>query len=144
MTFLEFLSTQKELYQRCILRVCHEFSLTSTELSILLFLANNPQYNTAKQIVEKRHLAKSHVSISLRSLEERGFLKREYRNGDHRTVYIVLLPASAEAIEKGKQAQNDNFDLLLRGFSPEERNRLYGFMDRIYANASDALTKTES
>ena len=33
--------------------------------SILLFLANNPEYDTASEIVRVRQLTKSHVSASI-------------------------------------------------------------------------------
>ena len=42
-------------------------------------LANNPQYDTATQIVRYRHLAKSHVSVSIRSLQERGLILGEHK-----------------------------------------------------------------
>ena len=35
------------------------------ELSVLLFLANNPALNTARDIVQLRALAKSHVCMSV-------------------------------------------------------------------------------
>ena len=49
----------KTLYSRCVERVCERHDLTRMELDILLFLANNPLYDTASEIVEIRYLSKS-------------------------------------------------------------------------------------
>ena len=38
------------------------------EFNILLFLANNPEFDTAARITKKRAFTKSHVSMSVRSL----------------------------------------------------------------------------
>ena len=54
-----------KLYTRMELEVCARHGLTRLETDILLFLANNPAYDTAKDIVEVRMIAKSHVSASI-------------------------------------------------------------------------------
>ena len=64
----------EEVYKNMISPVYEKYKLTYMEFTVLMFLANNPQYNTATQIVRYRHLAKSHVSISIRSLQERGLI----------------------------------------------------------------------
>ncbi len=46
-------------------------SLTHMEYDILMFLHNNPQHNTAAEIVKVRKSTKSHVSSSLKNLESR-------------------------------------------------------------------------
>ena len=78
MTTIEFLSDSAKLYQDTVLPVCKKYGLTYMEFGVLMFLYNNPQYNTAAQIVSMRHIPKSHVSISVKSLMEKGLL-REYR-----------------------------------------------------------------
>ena len=64
MTPIEFLSDSAKLYQDTVLPVCKKYGLTYMEFGVLMFLYNNPQYNTAAQIVSMRHIPKSHVSIS--------------------------------------------------------------------------------
>ena len=46
------------------------------EYDILMFLHNNPQHNTAAEIVKVRKSTKSHVSSSLKNLESRGLIER--------------------------------------------------------------------
>ena len=44
-----------------------------------MFLHNNPQYNTAADIVKVRKSTKSHVSTSLKDLEGKGMVERIHR-----------------------------------------------------------------
>lgn len=47
-----------------------------TRIYILMFLHNNPQYNTAADIVKVRKSTKSHVSTSLKNLEGKEMVER--------------------------------------------------------------------
>ena len=53
---LEHIFMSRELYQSILKPVCDKYDLTGTELIILLFLDDNPPYDTATDIVEKRRL----------------------------------------------------------------------------------------
>ena len=44
---------------------------------IIMFLHNNPHHNTAAEIVRIRKSTKSHVSSSLKKLENKGLIKRK-------------------------------------------------------------------
>ena len=57
-------------------RICQQYGLTQMEYDILMFLQSNPQHNTASEIVKVRKSTKSHVSISLKRLEDRGLIER--------------------------------------------------------------------
>ena len=58
-------------YARLLEPVCKKFDLTRNELDVILFLANNPNFDRAVDIVNNRGLTKSHVSMSVASLESR-------------------------------------------------------------------------
>ena len=88
--YWESLPLFKRLYQEKLEPVCSEYSLTRMELNILLFLANNPVHDTATGIVEVRHLTKSHVSASVKTLQARGYLQRVFLAGNHKTVHLRL------------------------------------------------------
>ena len=71
--------------------VCDRYELTQMEYDILMFLHNNPQLNTAAEIVKIRKSTKSHVSTSLKKLENRGFVKRIQSEDNKKHIEIVLL-----------------------------------------------------
>jgi len=139
MSVLDFITSFSELYEKRMAPISTSFDLTAMELSILLFLANNPGYDTAKEIAEKRHLTKSHVSISLRSLEEKGYIRKERRNGDNRTYHIVLLSASDDIVSEGKKAQIEFLSDITAGFSDTEVKTIESYIDRMNGNALSSL-----
>lgn len=126
----------KSLYSKLIEPVCKKYQLTQMEFNILMFLANNPQFNTATDIVETRHLSKSHVSISLRTLQERGYINGEYLGRNRRTVYLKLCDSAQEIIGEGREAQQKFTSVLTADFAPEELDTLKDYLNRITNNIS--------
>ena len=113
--------------------------LTQLELDILLFLANNPACDTARDIVEKRHLAKSHVSVGIDALAGRGLLARQMREGNRKTIHLILTEAAAPIVEEGRAVQRQYGELLLAGFTEEEKEELFRLLDQIGENVDAAL-----
>lgn len=144
MDYFDLFSSMQKLYQRTLSPVCERHQLTSLELSILLFLANNPGYDTATSIVQRRRLAKSHVSTSIHSLERRGLLRREYRDGDRRTAHLVLEDASLPAVDEGKAAQAQFFATLSAGIPAEQMNGLLECLRLMGSNVTSALEEVQA
>ena len=131
------------LYTRMTAPVCEKYALTHMELTVLLFLANNPSYDTAAQIVKIRRLTKSHVSVSIRSLEEKGLLVGEYLAENHRTVHLSLTPDTDPIIQDGRKAQQDFYDVIFTDFSHTEREKMIEFMNRIDANIKHGIQQQD-
>lgn len=72
-----------------------------------MFIYNNPEYNTAADIVRIRKSTKSHVSTSLKVLEDRGFIERRIDKDNKKHVTIHLLQLANEVIEDGIWAQKE-------------------------------------
>ena len=120
--------------------VCSEYSLTRMEMNILLFLANNPAYDTATDIVEVRHLTKSHVSASVKTLQARGYLQRVYLSGNKRkTAHLRLVPAAEPVVEKRAPCTAGFFYCAAKGLAPAERAALKSAFGKLLKNAREAL-----
>ena len=117
--------------------VCKKYGLTQMEFNILLFLVNNPECDTAAQIIKKRAFTKSHVSMSVRSLEERGLLTGEYYGTDRRTIHLKLTDAAAPIVSDGKNVQKRAAESSCRRLTPEEHRNRYQPMNRTNSNISD-------
>jgi len=130
----EHYAAGERLYNQMVAPVCEKHALTYMEFTILLFLANNPQYDTAAEIVKYRRLVKSHVSTSIRSLQEKGLLSAQHWEPDRRTQHLKVLPAAQAAVEDGQAAQKRFGEALFEGFSGEEYDLLAALMDRIDGN----------
>lgn len=129
----------RKLYCSLFTPLLERRGLTQLEMDILLFLANNPEYDTARDIVEKRHLAKSHVSVGVDTLAGRGLLERQMREGNRKTIHLVLTEAAAPVIEEGRAVQRQYGEMLLAGFTEEERSELFRLLDKAGENVDAAL-----
>lgn len=130
----------KRIYDRTMEPVCDRHHITRMELDILLFLANNPGYDTARDIVEQKRFTKSHVSSALHLLEEKGFLTRALHPGNRKNVHLSLLPASEHIVRAGQAAQREVFQLAFGTLSPQEIQLLEEISDKINAAVKAALT----
>jgi len=124
----------QNLYERTVMPVCKAYRLTYMEFTVLMFLENNPQYDTAAQIVKIRRLTKSHVSVSLKGLQERGLVKGIYFPGNQKTLHLRLTEAAKPVVEAGLAAQKEFGDKLVRGFTPEEVAQLQKLTEKIHEN----------
>ena len=77
MHFWDEHKTITRYYEMKMSGVCEKYNLRQMEYDILMFLYNNPEYNTAADIVRIRKSTKSHVSTSLKVLEDRGLIERK-------------------------------------------------------------------
>ena len=115
-----------ELFTR---KVCDRYQLTQMEYDILMFLHNNPKHNTAADIVKIRKSTKSHVSTSLKALE----------NKKH--IEIVILNKAESIIEDGMKAQKEFAKNVLDGLTEEEKYMCMAVFNKICANADAYLKK---
>lgn len=133
------LSLFKKIYDQSLEPVCKKYQLTRMELDILLFLANNPGYDTAKDIIERRRLTKSHVSMSLKDLERRDLVQKEYYPGNQKTAHLKLSSASIQMVAEGQQAKKKFFQTVFRDFNPEDVSRMEDYFERMRKNMQNAL-----
>ena len=140
---LSYYESAGRLYHQLLLPAREAAGLTQAELDILLFLANNPEYDTARDIVEKRHLAKSHVSVGVDALAGRGLLERQLREGNRKTIHLRLTEKAGPIVEEGREIQRQYGELLFAGFSKEDRRRLFTLFNRVAENVDAALAEEE-
>ncbi len=100
--------------------LCHELNLPQTAFDILMFLANNPEYTTARDIVEIRKLKANLVSINIEKLVKDGYLIRKEVKGDRRKTQLICTPKAEMIIEKGHLLQKT-------------------FLERLFINMEDSL-----
>lgn len=100
--------------------VCDKFNLTQMEYAILMFLHNNPQCNTAADIVRERKSTKSHVSTTLKLLEDNGFVMKKQSADNKKRIEIVLLEPSQEIIQAGLNVQKEFIQNMFQGLTEEE------------------------
>ena len=132
--FFDILSKSQKIYSRCLEPVCRKWDLTRSELDVLLFLYNNPEYRRAADIVEHRGMAKSHVSLSVTGLENRGLLQRQSSEIDRRAALLLLTDQAQPVAAEGREAQMRFFESLYQGINREEYDLWRDVSRRICGN----------
>ena len=139
--FFDTLSQSQKIYTRHLEPVYRKWELTRSELDVLLFLYNNPQYTRSADIVAHRGMAKSHVSLSVVNLEQRGFLERQFSAEDRRTANLLLTAQGQQIAAEGRQAQQAFFAKLYQGVTEEEFILWESITQKIHGNIEN-LNKT--
>ena len=121
--------------------VCEKYQLRQMEYDILMFLYNNPQHNTAADIVRYRKSTKSHVSTSLKALENKGLIERIQSARNKKHIEIVILNKAESIIEDGMKAQKEFAKNALDGLTEEEKYMCMAVFNKICANADAYLKK---
>ena len=132
--YFDTMARAQKGYARLLEPICKKWDLTRNELDVMLFLANNPDYDRAVDIVTNRGLAKSHVSMSVANLESRGLLKRIPDPADRRTIHLQLTEQAREITDYGCGVQKKFLDQLHRGVTEEQLELMRMFAERVYEN----------
>ena len=119
--------------------LCQELKLPQTALDILLFLVNNPEYKTASDIVEFRHIKANLVSMNVDRLVKEGYLERRTVAGDRRKTELLCTEKARPVIERGRAVQNAFFARLLTNTDEPTREAFFRTMEIIGKNLDDIL-----
>ena len=104
---IEFAHKMSLAYSATCKTLCRELKLPQTAFDILMFLANNPDYKTASDIVEVRKIKANLVSVNVEKLVRDGYLERKAVEGDRRKVELICTKKAEPVIENGKKLQQD-------------------------------------
>lgn len=136
--------TLKRLYAQEMSALMRSSGLTRMELDLLLFMANNPGYDTAAEIVQLRALTKSHVSRAVDRLTALGLIEQRRDERNRRRVHLLLTPQAMPVVTEGKAIQQRFTDILTAGLSAEDQRTLERIMQTVSRNAMNALAEEES
>lgn len=87
MTAIQFLSLGRRLanlYAALCAPICRQYGINQTGFDILLFCANNPEHNTARDLGIVRGIKRGIASIGVETLIRSGFLERQDDPQDRR------------------------------------------------------------
>ena len=79
-------------------------------------------------------ITRSTASRVLRLMEQKGLVERQSVPQDARLKKLVLTERSRRLVQEMCQTGMSIDTRLLRGFSPDEVQTLYGFLDRMFRN----------
>lgn len=136
---IEFPNKMAHAYSVMCKPLCQEMKLPQTAFDILMFLSNNPQYKTARDIVEVRKIKANLVSINVDKLVKEGYLERREVAGDRRKTELVCTSQADSIIEKGRLVQKDFKDTLFNNMDDSMKEILFKGMEIMEDNLDRIL-----
>ena len=109
-----------DAYHSVMQPLCAEAHLPPAAVDIVLYLANNPAYNTAKDICRHKGLKPGIVSFHVDRLVSDVYLERRTVPGDRRKTALVCTEKAAPLIARGRELQHAFAVELGRGLAPED------------------------
>ena len=131
---IEFSIKTAQAYNAVCKPLCQELGLSQTALDILLFLANNPDYKTARDIVEVRHIKANLVSMNVDRLVQEGYLERREVPGDRRKTELICTEKTENVWRQGCEIQRTFIGTLFSGISAESRKVFEQVMEQTEEN----------
>ena len=132
-----------DAYTAAMQPLSREFAIPQTAAEILLFLANNPENSTAKDICTMRHLKPGIVSLHVDTLATLGMLERQAVPGDRRKLRLVPTEKAAPIITRGRAMQAEFARTLAQGLSEDELSAFARCMEIISRNLERAAAKPQ-
>lgn len=136
---IEFPNKMAHAYSVMCKPLCQKMKLPQTAFDILMFLSNNPQYKTARDIVEVRKIKANLVSINVDKLVKEGYLERREVAGDRRKTELMCTSQADSIIEKGRLVQEDFKDTLFNNMDGSMKEILFKGMEIMEDNLDRIL-----
>lgn len=110
----------EEAYQSMMRPLTEQLGMAQPAVDILLFLANNPGLDTAKEVCLYRHLKPAIVSFHVENLAREGYLERQAVPEDRRKCRLVLTAKAQPVIRQGRAVQELFSRRLTEGLTAAE------------------------
>lgn len=131
----------EEAYASVLKPLCAELSMPQSALDILLFLANNPGYDTARDICFYRHMKPGIVSFHIDRLVGEGYLARKSDEKDRRVTHLAVTEAAEPVVARGRALQAALGKCLMEGLGDEDRALFCRCIATISENAKRICTE---
>jgi len=132
---LQFSQQFGKFYLKEFTPLLEETGFSMREVHVLLFLANNPSYDTARDITEFRGLSKSQVSQAVDFLAAEGLLNRTPDPFDRRVIHLSITKYGLPFAKRCQEIQEGCGNRLLSVLSAQENAQLRQLLDKVLMNS---------
>ncbi len=106
-----------EAYHRVLQPLCKESNIPPLALDIMLYVANNPENATAKEICKFRGFKPGIVSVYVEKMAGEGLLERKSDSADRRKSVLSVTEKALPIVARGQEMQKKFGERLLRGLT---------------------------
>ena len=139
--FMHSAAKAKKTYEGIFHEIAKAERLTQNEIDVLLYLWNNPGYDTARDIVNYRMISKSHVCGAVDRLTERGYLSGRQEAADRRKVHLKIEPSAEEVVRRLAEVQMQFINGLFDGVTEDEQAMFEKILEKMGQNMEGVYKK---
>lgn len=122
------------IYAELSAPICRRYGLNQTCFDVLLFCANNPENNTARDICAVRGIKSGIASVAVETLIQNGYMTRESDPADRRIRRLIPTEKAIPLIEEGRTMQKRFADTLRSGIMQDELASFMTMTDKLEKN----------
>ncbi len=100
---------------------------------LLMYLARNGS-SSQNSIAAAMGVSPATIAVSLKKLEKGKYIEKKVNSEDNRFNQIVLTERGKQVVLQSEQIFSETDKALFRGFSSEEKEQLYLFLERMLGN----------
>lgn len=132
----------KRLLELSCRELVRQSGLRVVELDILYYLSRTHAGDTARDIIEAKHLSKAHISKSVDNLRRTGCLTLREEPADRRCVHLSLTDKGRQYAGSFGQVLRGLGRQLMAGVTPEEKKAVRSALQKVCRNLDAASAKT--
>lgn len=107
-------------YQKYCHKVIQEWGLNATAFQVVMFFANNPERNTARDLCRIQGMKTGIASVAIENLIQHGFLERRTDENDRRIQRLYITDRASGLVDRGNQVQKQFSEQVKSGLTEEE------------------------
>ena len=130
-----FLRRGNDLFDRLVEYAAEKWQLAAPEMRILLFLAQHPEMDTARDVAFQCGMSKASVSGNVLKLATRGLLTVDVDLKDRRFQHLTITELAAPILEDSRRFFHETDVALMEILGTEEREQLLRLLGKINGDA---------
>ena len=119
-SFFALMRKSNMVYEKYFDALVRKWGLNSTSFQVLMFFADNPENNTARDMCRMRSMKTGIVSVAIEQLSAAGLLERRMDLNDRRIQRLYLTDKAQPLVEEGRALRVRFFERLKQGMTEEE------------------------
>lgn len=130
------------LHRMVLERLLNKTGVHRGQHQLLMYIADNPNISQ-KEIARLNKISPATVAVSLKKLEQAGYIRRAVDAEDNRYNQICITPKGSAVVEKSVSFFLDIESRMFEGLAPEELENLKHSLKQIQNNLITYLPEEE-
>lgn len=119
-SFFSLMRKSNRVYEKYCETVIRQWGLNSTSFQVIMFFADNPDFNTARDLCRLRDMKTGIASVAIEQLTRMELLERRTDQEDRRIQRLYLTEKAMPLVEAGREVRRRFFQQIQKSMTQEE------------------------